>query len=285
MIMRKTSGFVFIVSLALLHVLPVVADAQLSRERVETDEPVYNVFWAPENIGISTVRNISKNNLNTTIKHTFGQVSRGVEQFFGLDDGANTRIGLDYGIHDRFSVGIGRMTFNKIVDLRGKVNILRQTTTGSTPFDLAVKFSTGINTTSGIGLDFSERLSYFTSVMAARKFKRLSMQITPMMAHFNSVNDGNPHQLFGLGVLVNYEFHDRFALSAEYLPVLGDRNAGTHDTFAVALNIDTGGHVFQIFFTTSQWHNEAYIMASNRDRFFDGDFRFGFNIHRVFGMR
>ena len=52
----------------------------------------------------------------------------------------------------------------------------------------------------------------------------------------------------------------------------------------IALNIDTGGHIFHIFLTISQWHNEQYIMANNRDRFWDGDFRIGFNINRMIGL-
>lgn len=260
------------------------ADAQLARERVQADPLVENLFWANTNIGIGTVRNLHSKNLNTTILHTFGLVNGGIQQFFGLDDGANTRLGLDYGFSNRFSAGIGRMTFNKIVDIRAKYNITRQTESGSTPVDLAVKPSVGINTTSGSGLEFSDRLSYFISVMAARKFDRFSLQLTPMLAHFNKVAPGNPNQLFGLGLLSNFELNDRFAISAEYLPVIGNRHTGTHDAMAVALNIDTGGHVFQIFFASSQWHNEQFIMANNRDRFWEGDFRFGFNINRVFGL-
>ena len=60
--------------------------------------------------------------------------------------------------------------------------------------------------------------------------------------------------------------------------MLGDRNPGTSDAMGIALNIDTGGHIFQIFFTSSQWHNEAYILANNRHRFWEGEFRFGFNV-------
>lgn len=259
------------------------AEAQLQRERVELDEPVADIFWAPTNIGISTVRNLSKYSLNSSVLHTFGLVRRGADQFFGLDDGANTRLGLEYGFDDTFSVGIGRMTLMKVVDFRAKSNILRQTTTGSTPLDLAVKASAGISTLSG--MEFSDRLSYFISVMAARKFNKLSLQLSPMFAHFNTVSADQQHQLFGLGVVGAYELNDRFALSAEYLPVLSERNPGTYDTMAIALNIDSGGHIFQIFFTSSQWHNEAYIMAHNEHRFLDGNFRFGFNINRIFGLR
>lgn len=272
------------VSMTVIIWLPDIADAQLPRERVTTDEPVYNVFWANTNIGIGTVRNLSAKNLNSTILHTFGPVRGGVDQFFGLDGGANTRLGIDYGFTDRLSAGIGRMRFNKVVDLRGKYNILRQTTSGSTPLELAVKASVGISTMSGVGFDFSDRLSYFASLMIARKFNRFSLQFTPMVAHFNTVIAGNQNQLFGIGILGKYELNDRFSISAEYLPVFGERNSATHDALAVALNIDSGGHIFQIFFASSQWHGEQYIMANNQDQFFKGDFRFGFNIHRVFGL-
>lgn len=275
---------IFIALFASFFLMPLPADAQLTRERAAIDHKVDNVFWATTNIGISTVRTPSARNLNSTVMHTFGLIDGGIDRFYGLDDGANTRLGIDYGISDRFSAGIGRMTFNNVVDIRTKYNILRQTESGSMPLDLGVKVSTGITTISGLGLEFSERLSYFGSLMIARKFNRLSFQLTPMIAHFNFPAAGNPDQLTGLGMLTNYELNKRFAISAEYLPVIGERNPGTSDAMAVALNINTGGHIFQIFFTSSQWHNEQYIMANNRDRFWEGDFRFGFNIHRVFGL-
>jgi hypothetical protein len=260
-----------------------MAEAQLTRQRAVPDGPVDNVFWSGTNIGISTVRNLTAGNLNSTVMHTFGLMNGGIERFFGMDDGANTRLGIDYGISDRLSVGIGRMTFNKTVDVRAKANLLRQTTTGSVPLELAVKVSAAVNTTPGTGLAFNDRLVYFTSLMIARKFDAFSLQLTPMLGHYYRVAAGNPHQLAGLGMLLNVNLSERLSLGAEYLPVLGDRNAGTSDAMGLALNIDTGGHVFQLFLTTSQWHGEPFIMANNRDRFFDGDFRFGFNINRVFG--
>lgn len=265
--------------------LPGVLYGQLQRERAEANPIVDNVFWAPTNIGQTTVQNLTANNLNTSVRHTFGLTNRGIEHFWGFDDGANTRIGIDYGFSDRFSAGIGRMTFDKVVDLRAKYNILRQTESNSTPVELAVKASAGVSTRSGTGLDFNERLSYFTSVMIARKFDQLSIQVSPMAAFFNTVPAGNQDQLYGLGIVAAYELSDRFSLSAEYLPVIGERNPNTNDAMGVALNIDTGGHIFQVFLTSSQWHNEQYILANNRDAFWEGDFRFGFNINRVFGFK
>lgn len=263
---------------------PVAADAQLTRERVVTNRTVEDVFWGTTNIGIGTVQNMSKNNLKSTVMHTFGLVSEGTEQFWGLDLGANTRLGIDYGISDRVSFGIGRMTFRKIVDIRSKINLLRQTETGNMPIDLAVKVSTGISTLPGTGETISDRSTYFASVMVARKFEELSIQFTPMAARYNNVSNMNESELFGLGILIQYELSRRFAVSGEYLAVFGQRNPGTHDAVAVSLNINTGGHIFQLFFSSSQWHGEQYTMANNRDKFWDGDFRFGFNINRVFGL-
>lgn len=267
-----------------LFFLPAILYAQLQRERAETSGTVDNIFQAPTNIGLSTVQNISANNLNLSVLHTFGLTRRGLEHFWGLDDGANTRIGLDYGFSNRFSAGIGRMTFDKVVNLRTKYNILRQTADNQSPLELAVKVSAGITTRSGFDGEFRDRLSYLFSVMIARKFDSLSLQVSPMAAFYNRVPEGRQDQLYGAGIIASYNLNERFSLSAEYLPVIGDRNTSTEDAFGIALNIDTGGHVFQVFLASSQWHNEQYIMANNRDTFWGGDFRFGFNINRVFGL-
>lgn len=279
----KCNSIVFLIAGIFLF-LPALCNAQLERERVVTSSPVEDTFWATKNVGISTIINPSGKDLHSSVLHTFGLVDGGIDRFFGLDDGANTRLGLIYGITDRVSLGLGRMTFRKVVDISTKINLLRQQTDGSVPVSVAVKGATGISTLSGIGLEFSDRLSYFTSVMIARKFNGYSLQISPMYSHFNRTPGQAQKDLLGLGILLNVDLNERFALSWEYLPVFGDRNPGTEDAMAVALNIDTGGHVFQLFFASSQWHNEQFIMANNRDRFWEGDFRFGFNIHRVFGI-
>jgi len=275
----KILAAVFLFSLA-----PEVSDAQLKRERSVTSVLAEPAFSATKNIGISTIINPSGGDLHYSILHTFGLVDGGIDRFYGLDDGANTRLGLIYGVTDRFSIGVGRMTFRKVVDISAKVNLMQQTKDAGRPLSIALKGATGISTVSGQGLDFNERLSYFTSVMFARKFNTVGIQLTPMYSYFNRVLGEDEQHLFGLGMLLQVDLNERLNLSWEYLPVLGNRNPGTDDAMALSLNIDTGGHVFQIFFASSQWHNEQYIMANNSDRFWEGDFRFGFNIHRVFGL-
>ena len=51
---------------------------------------------------------------------------------------------------------------------------------------------------------------------------------------------------------------------------------------AIGIDIETGGHVFQMFFSTTQALSESYILAGPNGNFFDREFRFGFNINRLF---
>ena len=282
--MIKQIALMMLVTIITLSLFPDLSEAQLKRERAVTTVLADPAFRATKNVGISTIINPSSGDLHYSILHTFGLVEGGIDRFYGLDDGANTRLGFIYGVTDRVSVGLGRMTFRKIVDISTKVHLMRQTNDASRPLSIAVKGATGISTVSGQGLEFNERLSYFTSVMFARKFNTVGIQLTPMYSYFNRVLGEDEQSLFGMGILLQVDLNDRFAVSWEYLPVFGSRNPGTEDAMALSLDIDTGGHVFQIFFASSQWHNEQFIMANNRDRFWEGDFRFGFNIHRVFGL-
>lgn len=285
----KVRQMLMLVGLCVLFVE--MAHAQIPRQRAVTNGPVDEVFWAPNIITMSSVTNIPKGNLNFTIMHVFGIATNGIEDLYGLDGAANIRFGLDYGLHDRLSVGFGRSRFDKVYDVRFKANLLRQTTNDSMPIELAVKGDVGITTLEN-GFDFADRLSYLSSVLIARKFsEQLSLQVMPMFSHFNTVfiergvndeiiEEANDHFAIGLGG--RYAFNDRWALTVEYIPVLGERSDNTVDAISIGFDIETGGHVFQLFFTTSQWMTEQHTIARNVDDFFEGDFRFGFNVHRVF---
>lgn len=258
--------------------------AQMKRERVETRGPVEETFWAPNIVGMGTVETLPKNNLNVTIMHSFGNLgNRTFKNFFGLDTPPNVRLGLDLGLTDRWSLGIGRTTYEKVVDIRSKASLFKQNKSGSIPVSLTLKGDIGF-TTQENQHPMGEDMNYLFSGIIARKFKEISLQIAPMYAHFNTGSSltGEQENIMALGLGGEYHFNDRYALSAEYYPVLSDRNTGTDNAFALALNIETGGHVFQLFFASSNWHTEQYIIARNTDQFLSGDFRFGFNVNRVF---
>lgn len=270
--------------LSLLLMLNSTSDAQMKRERVNPGGAVEETFWAPNIVGMSTVENLSAKNMNVTIMHSFGiATERTIDDFFGLDIPPNVRLGLDYGITKNWSAGIGRTTFEKIVDVRTKLALLRQTKSGSIPLSITAKGDFAVTTREN-NRPFSEDLNYLASLIAAKRLNnRLSLQVAPMYAHFNSVNAiEKENDLFAIGLGGEYHLSRRYALAAEYYPVIGDRNPGTKNAFALGISIETGGHVFQMFFASANWHTEQYVIARNRDNFWKGDFRFGFNVNRVF---
>jgi hypothetical protein len=266
--------------------------AQMQRTRAVPDGPVDELFLIGSVAGVSTVTNLEANNLNSTIMHNFGLVSGGLEDFYGLDLGAAVRLGLDYGVTDKLSVGIGRTSIEDNVDLRFKYTVLRQLKSDKVPVEVAIKGDLGVNTQENTLFEdftFPERLNYFASVMVARQFNdKITLQVAPMVSHFNTVikdDSGEPeHTHFALGFAGRIKLNVRNSLTFEYLPVLGERTEGTKNHFALGYEVETGGHVFQMFFMAGRWFTEQHLIARNTDDFFAGDFRLGFNVNRIFSL-
>ncbi len=269
----------------------ITASAQLERVRAEPGGPVGEVFWAPSIVIMPSVTNVGAGDLHFTIQHSFGRISDGASELWGLDGAANIRFGLDYGLTDRLSIGAGRSRFDKVYDFRAKWNVLRQTKDNRVPIEVALAGNAGITTLEN-GFSFSDRLNYSGSLLVARRVSDvLSIELAPTVSHFNVVfreldrfgnvvEEENTH--FALAVAARYVVHAQVSLAVEYIPVLGSRSDRTSDALSAAVNIETGGHVFQLFFTTSRWITPQHVLARNDDAFFDGDIRFGFNVNRVF---
>ena len=99
-----------------------------------------------------------------------------------------------------------------------------------------------------------------------------------MFSHFNTVfieigeneeviKEENDHLALGIGG--RFVLSTRIAVLFEYIPVFGSRSDGTRDEMGIALNLETGGHVFQLFLKTSTWLTEQHAISRNRDRFQD----------------
>lgn len=284
----------FVLLAALLLIPPIVtgaASAQIERWRANPSAPVDELFWAPTVIVTNSVTNLDKGDLNFSIMHSFGIATNGVEDLFGLDAAANIRFGLDYGITNRFSVGLGRSRFERIYDARFKFNVLRQTRDERVPLEFAIQAGAGI-TTDPNGFELVDRMSYLATAMLGRRMNSwFAFQVSPIYSHINTVftelrgdstviTRENDH--LAVAVAVHLRLAQRVALIAEYVPVFGPRSDDTINAVGVGFDLETGGHVFQVFVTTSQWLTPQHMVARNTDDFTAGDFRLGFNVNRVF---
>jgi hypothetical protein len=244
-------------------------------------------------INSHSLENTAHGVLDFKIGHRFGFLNNGISDFFGLD-GADVRLGFDYGVTDRLMVGIGRSGFQKTVDGFAKYKVLRQCNSGcSMPVTLAVVAASSMTTAvkeevEWYGPDrqdyFTHRLSYSGQIIVGRKFSEsFTMQVMPGIVHRNLVKlASDDNDVLNIGAGARFKLTKRVSINGEYFHVLRDPIDGYYNSASVGFDIETGGHVFQLHLTNSTGMFErAYITETVGD-WGNGDIHFGFNISRVF---
>ncbi len=260
------------------------------------EEPVtnytYATFKTTRIINGHSIENPADGVLLFMISHRFGKLNSGAYDFFGLDQ-ATIRLGLEYGIGDRLSIGIGRSSYQKAFDGFLKFKLLRQSSgeknmpVTATWFSSMDLFSLKWQNTERKNY-FTSRLSYVHQLMIARKFNDyLSIQITPTFIHKNlvsSTTDDNDTYAMGMGG--RFKLTQRVSFNAEYFYLLpGSVSESFINPLSLGFDIETGGHVFQLHFTNAQPMFERGFITETRGKWKNGDIYFGFNISRVFTLK
>lgn len=230
--------------------------------------------------------------LSFIMMHRFGKLNDGAYNLFGLDQ-AEIRLGFDYGISNRLSLGVGRSSLDKTFDGSIKYKILRQTEqTHQVPLSMSifteVVFPT-LKYTDKPYINSKYRTIYASQFLLARKMNRnLSLQINPTWLHFNLVEKtADKNEVFGLGVGGRMKFNKRMSINLEYnyLPTGQVSSTSIRNSFSAGWDIETGGHVFQLVFSNSVGMVEPYYMAKTTGTWGKGDIYFGFNISRDFSFK
>lgn len=237
-----------------------------------------------------SVENTGKGVLDFRVNHRFGAINNGVSTFFGLDD-ANTRIGFDYGITDWLMVGFGRNTFQKEYDGFFKAKLIRQAEKDGSPITLSYLGAMSVQSMPAPTLPpgqeylFSNRLYYVNQILVARKFNQwLSLQLTPTHIHYNLVPTvAEPNDLIAVGLGGRIKISNRVTLNGEYyFRVPGTELNSYRNVLSVGVDIETGGHVFQLMLSNSRAMTERALIGQTPGNWGNGDIHFGFNISRVF---
>lgn len=253
--------------------------------------PVKGTFKGIHIVNAQTIESPGKNELNFIIMHRFGKLNDGSYNFFGLDN-ASIRLGLDYGITDRLSVGIGRSSFEKMFDGYLKYKLLRQSEGAkAVPVSISVLGSI-TNYTQKFAdkpyLNAKYRTTYVVQALFARKVSSaVSLQVSPTWMHFNlvpTVNDNN--DVFAAVFAGRAKFTKRMSVLAEYslFPSSQLESMDVKNSLSLGMEIETGGHVFQLVFTNSQGMVEPQYIARTTGSWGKGDIYFGFNINRNFSF-
>ena len=251
-------------------------------------------FKATRIINGHSIENVGKGVLDFRIVHRFGALNQGVKNFFGLDN-ATTKLAFDYGVTDWLMVGVARGTYDKEYDGFLKVKLLRQTEDDKMPFSLSYLGAMSIQSLNvsvlpvtipaGQEYYFSNRLFYVNQLLIARKFTNwLSLQLTPTHIHYNLVpTTAEPNDVIAVGIGGRLKLSNRMALTGEYFYTIpGQKLNGYKNCLSFGIDIETGGHVFQLVFSNSTTLTERTFIGQTPGSWTKGDIHFGFNISRVF---
>ena len=257
----------------------------------ETTEYVTASFKTDRVINLHSLENTAAGELDVKISHRFGFLSGGLYELFGLDQ-ASIRIGGDYGITDRWMIGLGRSSYQKTYDGFMKYKLLRQSTGAKKmPVTLCVLGTMAIKTLKppeDRENYFSSKLYYTGQLIVGRKFSKVfSLQLSPSYVHRNLVQtEEEKNDVFALGAGARFKLGKRTSLNAEYIYVFPNQLAeGYHNSLSIGFDIETGGHVFQLHFTNSTSMIEKGFIAENVGDWGEGDIHFGFNIARTFNIK
>lgn len=250
-----------------------------------TKENVTSAFKGLKIVNLESTKLAAKGDLYFIVAHRFGSVKDGFEGFFGLDN-ANTQLKFVYGLTDYLTISAARSEL--AYDFSTKYSLLNQKTEGF-PVSIAGFSSLAINNTLKESLypklTFNDRFTFVQQLLISRKFsEKLSLEIAPTVFHENFIdNTLQNNTQYAIGMGGRYKLSKRWSLNIDYAAHLNRASNSLYkNPLSIGFDLDTGGHVFQMHFTSSQGIHEAGYLGQTTGDWTKGDVFFGFNLLRVF---
>jgi len=246
-------------------------------------------FKAMKIMNLQSTKVAEKGDLYLYVSHRFGTLQDGLTTFFGLDN-ANTKIELVYGFWEGIQLGVGRESIGETYNMSLKVKLGRQSDTNifNYVFYTTVNINTQLDDDVLTDLEFSDRMSYATQLLVSRRFSdAFSLELAPSYIrqnyqNLNIVGEANYNQ-FAMGIGGRYKISKRVSINADYAYNFNRSSTSLYQNpFTIGVDIETGGHVFQLLFANAQSTNEPGFLSNAEGDWRDGDIFLGFNIVRVF---
>lgn len=254
--------------------------------KTQGNEPVINTFYSTRLVNSHTVEMLGAGSMDFRINHRFSPLNMGLYDMFGLDY-ASMRMGFDFGLSKNLMVGIGRSTIYKELDGFIKYRVMHQSSGTGAPLSITLLGAMAyrsIDMDPTLKVTGSDRTYYTAQVLIARKLNaNTSLQVSPTYTRYNRLIylTGGAKDLFSVGFLARQKISRRVSINLEYFASAKSFN-GTHDPLSVGVDINTGGHVFQLHFTNATGMNEHSFIHETTGSWGKGDIRWGFNISRIF---
>lgn len=264
-------------------------------------DEVFQTFKDRRVINSNSVETLKAGQLDIRITHRFGDIggdAGGWETLFGLENAADVLIGAEYGITDDWTVGLfrtkGAGELTQLVSGLLKYRALKQSVDNSMPVTLTLlgitSASTAQKSDNENSLLFFEktahRFVYFGQALVARKFNDyFTLQLGPGYLHRNIAPFDDVNGIFVLSVATKIQLSRVYGLIADATFPFADVQTVDHQpAIGIGLEIDTGGHVFQINLTNSMGIMETDFIPYTNSSWGDSEFRLGFTISRLFNL-
>lgn len=254
-------------------------------DTISGKEKVSAAFKGLKIVNLESTKLAAKGDLYFIVAHRFGSVKDGFEGFFGLDN-ANTQLKFVYGLTDWLTISGARSEL--AYDFSTKYTLINQKTDGF-PVSIAGFSSLAINNTLKESLypklTFDDRFTYVQQLLISRKYsEKLSLQLAPTLFHENFVDNAEQDNTqYAIGIGGRYKLSKRWSLNIDYAAHLNRASNSVYkNPLSIGFDLDTGGHVFQMHFTSSQGIHEAGYLGQTTGDWTKGDVFFGFNLLRVF---
>jgi Membrane bound beta barrel domain (DUF5777) len=269
----------------------------LNKESAKSTIYTKATFKSTRIINGHSIETVAKKHLDFRISHRFGTINAGYKELWGLDQ-SRIRFGLEYGLFNNLTLGVGRSSYQKAYDYYAKWKIIKQSTGEiNMPVSIAFFLSNATNT-----LDTSpnmkfynnlERQTYCSQILIARKFNEsLSLQILPTFIHKNKTESSlDQNSIIAVGFGGRIKITKRTSFNAEYFYIPKEIIEGkpqldpaTSNNLSLGFDIETGGHVFQLHVSNSRGMIENQFITGTTDKWLNGGIYYGFNISRVFSF-
>lgn len=266
---------------------------------VDEDKSVTATFKGLKVVNFESTKLAGSKDFYFIVAHRFGTVKNGIDDFFGLDN-AVTQLKFIYGVNEWLNLGVARSSLMKKYGVHAKYRIKKEEE-GGFPFTVVGYHLATVNTALDkdllTNLEFSDRLSYTTQVLLSKKISEaFSVLLAPTYVHENLatrstvINEDESVEFFdedndqfAVGLGGRYKLSKRWSINMDYgIHLNRNENSSFRNPLSIGVDLETGGHVFQMHFTNAQAMFEEGFLIQGQGDWGDGDFFFGFNLSRVF---
>lgn len=263
----------------------------------------FETFKDTRVINTHSVETLQSGKLDIRIGHRFGDLvgdNGGWPTFYGLENATDIMIGVEYGVSQTLTIGLNRTKgsgpLKRLVNGIVKYKLLQQKEDDSMPVTMTLL---GVASASTMAKsddpevlnffdEFAHRFIYTGQLLIARKFSdNFSLQLIPSYTHRNVVGFNDENGIISMGFASRIQLSKVFGIIVDGTFPFSDLRTsenGYYPAIGVGLEMDTGGHVFQVNFTNATAISETDYIPNTRGDWGEGQFRLGFTISRTFNL-